>query len=412
MAHTYTNLTGAEGQDLEYDSANGWAKAGNFLIDTSRKRSGTASFVLTSGGSVTAFQDFPLSYGTSGSPFLTDRHYNCVSKYLWVAQTGNSANRIFSYLDGQTAGVVERAYAEIMADRTIRLTVNGVGTTATSTTALTENGRWHKLDFLYDSGSVSPNNMFRLRIDGVVEATLSGADGPTNDLDSFAWGQRTAQAGTAHIIYYDDGLIESSTALANIDYPPSRRVRRQGVESDGTYTAWTASAGSDYQCVDEVPPNADADYISADDSAAIATTVNLFSTATSGIRGKVLAASETVLVRQTLGTPVCRLRVRSGGVDSDTSAASTVTHTTYKARKRVMPDDTNGGGAWTIARLDGVEIGLTTEGGGVPASDIMRCTAMDWSVAFIPGRAKLVPPGQLGPSSVDQFTRSGGILGG
>lgn len=410
MAHTYTQLTGAEGQDLEYDSASTWAKAGNFVIDTTRKRSGTASFKFTSGGSIQSYQDFPLSYGTSGSPFLTDRHYNCVSKYLWVSQTGNSANRIFSYLDGQAAGVSERAYAEIMSDRTIRLTVNGVGTTATSTTALTENGRWHKLDFLYDSGSSSPNNMFRLRIDGVVEATLSGANGPTLDLDSFALGQRTAQAGTAHIIYFDDCLVEQSTALANIDYPPSRRVRRQGVESDGTYTAWTASAGSDYQCVDEVPPNADTDYISATNAAAIATTVNLFSTASSGIRGQVLAAAETLLVRMEAGAPEGSLRLRSGGVDSDLSVTS-VLHLTYKARKRVMQTDPNGGGVWTISRLDGVEIGMITSGLGA-AGDIVRCTAMDWSVAFIPGRAKLVPPGQLGPSSVDQFTRSGGILGG
>lgn len=410
MAHAYTNLTGAEGQDLEYDSANGWARAGSFNIDTTTKRSGTASFVVVTGGGIASYQDFPLSYGTSGNPFLTDRHYNIVSMYVRAAQQGNAANRIFSYLDGQTAGVVERAYAELLADMTIRLTVNGVGTTATTTTALIVADRWYKLDFLYDSGTASPNNMFRVRIDGVVEATLSGANGPTNDLDSFALGQRTAQAGVAHIVYYDDLMVEQSTALANIDYPPSRRVRRQNVESDGTYVAWTASAGSDFQCVDEVPPNGDADYIFATDLTAIATTVNLFSSGASGIRGKVLATALTALVRLEAFSPSMVLRVRSGGVDSD-SAASTLVNSAYKAKKRVMPDDTNGGGAWTNGDLDGVEIGLATTASGT-AIDIIRCTALDWSVAFIPGRAKLVPPGQLGPSSVDQFTRSGGILGG
>jgi hypothetical protein len=61
---------------------------------------------------------------------------------------------------------------------------------------------------------------------------------------------------------YDDLYINDDTGSYNNTYAGDIRVDAEFPTGAGSSTQWTPSAGSNYQCVDETPPNSDTDYVS------------------------------------------------------------------------------------------------------------------------------------------------------
>lgn len=122
---------------------------------------------------------------------------------------------------------------------------------------------------------------------------------------------------------------------------------------DGATVAWAASAGSDYQCVDEATPNGDTDFISS----ATPNDIDTFTYPALGLTGTVLGVAPTSVARKDdAGTRSIREVVRASGTDYPGGADLTLT-STYVAYQQVW--ETNpAGGAWTVAAVDGASFGV------------------------------------------------------
>lgn len=96
---------------------------------------------------------------------------------------------------------------------------------------------------------------FTLKVNGSQKASLTSKDtqnGGVGTVDNIMLTQ-----GFYGVYYADDICIDDAA------YPGTGGIEVLAVTADGTNTAWAASAGSDYQCVDENPPSA-TDYVSTD----------------------------------------------------------------------------------------------------------------------------------------------------
>lgn len=100
------------------------------------------------------------------------------------------------------------------------------------------------------------------KVDNVDDINLTGADTCANAneyADQFDWFN---QSGAANIWIDNWHLYNGADAAPwNAISTVERRVYFFMPNADGTPVDWTASAGADWQCIDEIPPNGDTDYI-------------------------------------------------------------------------------------------------------------------------------------------------------
>lgn len=168
----------------------------------------------------------------------------------------------------------------------------------------------------------------------------------------------TVSLGVAHVIsstftYHLDGGI----AVGGGAWPP---ICPGFVDSivptgQGNYNNWTSSVpGNKWLDVDEIPDNADADYIYISSTA-----LETFTHAASGIPGtpNVLAIGLRTMARLSsgaFGTYQGLLRLGVTDMVGDTAG----TAATYQAIGRVLTQTKPGGGGWTETDVDNVEIGV------------------------------------------------------
>ena len=121
----------------------------------------------------------------------------------------------------------------------------------------------------------------------------------------------------------------------------------------GNSTDLNPSAGANWQCVDEVPPNDDTDYVSSavvDDHDSYAAS-NLAATGTiSAVQWLARAKSDLV------GNPEIARILRIGG---DHQGADIAIDATYDYYAEILDQDPQAGpGAWTVAAVNGMELGV------------------------------------------------------
>ncbi len=115
---------------------------------------------------------------------------------------------------------------------------------------------WYLLEIHAKVDSVA--GFIEARINGLTECTFYGNtkpataaafDGATFQAVSFSAGK-----------YWDDIIIHDTTGATNNSWVSGNRIVLLRPTAAGSITGWTASAGSNYQCVDEVPPSS-TDYV-------------------------------------------------------------------------------------------------------------------------------------------------------
>jgi len=122
--------------------------------------------------------------------------------------------------------------------------------------------------------------------------------------------------------------------------------------ADGANTAWIASAGADYTCVDEATPNADTDYISSSTPGDRDT----FSYPALGVVGVVKAVMVCAVARKDdAGTRLVAPVIRRGGTNYDGTAVALGTG--YAGLAQVYEQDPSTAAAWTVANVDAGEYG-------------------------------------------------------
>ncbi len=149
--------------------------------------------------------------------------------------------------------------------------------------------------------------------------------------------------------YFDDLYIDDSQFHGNC------QVRTFMPDSDGTHSDFVRSTGSnDFECVDEIPPNVDTDYIKA----SVVGDKSTFGI-TTGVLGTVKAiqlSNHTRVINA--GTRKIKPLIRSNGVDYNGEESEVAFQSAYQSIMGCWDTDPDDSAPWTQAKLEAAEFGL------------------------------------------------------
>ena len=193
-----------------------------------------------------------------------------------------------------------------------------------------------------------------LRVNGTLDLNNTSADtqnGATTTVDHFQW--RSNGSGEWGMSM-DDLYICDDSGSVNNDFLGDIRVQRLLPSGAGNSTQWTASAGSNYQCVDDATPNADTDYVSETTAGEKDTYAFGNLTPTSGT----VKGVQTVIKarKDDAGTRSIAPVYRPVSTDYDgTTVAVSDSYSYLREITEVSPETS---AAWTIAEINGAEFGV------------------------------------------------------
>jgi len=187
----------------------------------------------------------------------------------------------------------------------------------------------------------------QVKVDGVLDLDFSGDTKPGTEttINAFQIGQTTPNPMT---IQFDNVVLDGAA------WPGKTNIQAIRPTGAGNSTQWTPSAGSNWDCVDEVPAS-DADNVvtNANDQADLYAAGNLVGTIDSVVCVQVQARA----VKEGVATPQnLALGVRTGATDYFSS--DKIIPTAAKSLFNLWVQNPNTSAAWTKTEVDGVEIGI------------------------------------------------------
>lgn len=190
------------------------------------------------------------------------------------------------------------------------------------------------------------------KVDGVADIDF---DGDTQETGNANLGQlyfgnyATDMPGN----YIDDIAINDTTSPQNNSWIGRGGIYGLFPEGAGNYTQWTPSAGANYECVDEVPPNDDTDYV-ADDTVGHKDTYEMEDLVPTD--GGIAAVQWIARAKlSAAGSGNFQRVLRYSGVDYNGSDLAV--DTSYKYFQEIFdqcPDATD----WSIAKVNALEAGV------------------------------------------------------
>jgi len=191
-----------------------------------------------------------------------------------------------------------------------------------------------------------------VKLDGVQVMDFAGDTQQTGNanLSVARWG---SAGGDEWIGYLDDIAVNDTTGSKNNSWIGRGGIYGLKPNGAGAHTDFTPSAGANYECVDEVPPNDDTDYVEDDVVGQIDTyTLEDLEPAT-GIVDAVQWLARVKLAAAGLGNFKRVLRYSS----TDYKGGNLAVDTSYKYFTEIFdqaPDSTD----WTIAKVNALEAGM------------------------------------------------------
>lgn len=166
--------------------------------------------------------------------------------------------------------------------------------------------------------------------------------------------QRDANIATSYYTMFTDLVICDSSGADHTGFQGDVDIETLRPDGAGNYSAWTPSAGSNYQNVDETTPDGDTTYNST------STTNNRDSYSMSSLSratGTVKAVLVNLVTRSPEGNhDQVKTFLRTGGVDLDSSGKS-AGQFSFIHRRYAFNTDADGS-AWTIAKVNAMEVGV------------------------------------------------------
>lgn len=137
----------------------------------------------------------------------------------------------------------------------------GVQVGSTSLAAFTDDS-WHWLEIRVVIGTTDTNGTIEVRVNDVVKINVSSID--TFGLNSGGIGSLTF-LGSSGDTRFDDIILMDTTGTGMNGFLTDSKITTLIPNGDGVTVNWAASAGLDYQCVDDGigGSNDDTDYISS-----------------------------------------------------------------------------------------------------------------------------------------------------
>jgi len=255
---------------------------------------------------------------------------------------------IASILDASTL----QCDLRLLADGTLRITRNG--TVLGTTTFAIASGTYYYIEFKIkiDNSTGTAD----IVVNGSNKLALSSQD-TQNTANATANQVRLGNnaVSTASTLDYDDfyscdgtGSAPTNALLGDV------RVETILPNGVGNTSAWTPSAGSNFQNVDETAPNADTDYNSTSNAGDVDTYNYPSITPTSGT---VYGVQVNMNARKDDGgTRTIAPVVRSGGTDFVGTSQNIGSSYTYY--QQLYEQDPNTAAAWTISNVNAAEFGV------------------------------------------------------
>lgn len=304
------------------------------------------------GGSGFAYREI-LSPGRYGGNYLRLRTTSSVWLYKTVGSStvltigfawrcsalSQPANFIYTYSNTTEAGLRMDATGAIKA-------YVGGGLVATGTKLL-NTGDWNHVEFQHYSHGAS--GTIKVKINGALDIDYTG-DTLVNANPStvYLYAPNNSQND------YDDFFILDDNGAVNNDFIGDHKIEAVLPGGAGNYSQWTPSAGSNYQNVDDNPPDEDSTYNSAPssglkDSYAMGDLTTL--------TGSISAVQVISRTRKDDAGPVeLRNFVRQGG--SDYAQTNVAQGDSYSVLSDILETDPDTGIAWTIAGVNSAEAGI------------------------------------------------------
>lgn len=320
---------------------------GGGSIVTSPVHSGSYAYRAVKSGSAgdeVAKINFP-AVATTGAVY--------VRFYVYIATGSTLTGNIFGISD-------DTNYTDRFTLRLNNATLQGAkaGVSFGSSLAVTT-GQWHLIELYVIVGPSNDN--YNVIVDGVDLGSSSSAAGYS--YDRITWGFFGHGGSPTVDVLFDDIAVNNTAGSYQNGAPGKGKIVHLRPNAAGDSSSWTPSAGSNYQCVDEVIPNDDTDYVSSsttnqedyynvEASGLIGTeTINVVAVSQ---RSKSITSSSTISVgaMKTEGGT----KAVSGTVNVGTSynTHSSDSSPTYNLITYQDPDGSN----WTPSTVDTMQIGI------------------------------------------------------
>jgi hypothetical protein len=319
-----------------YATADGAKKwnifSGNVTVGAPYARTGSMGCRLALGGTIAKYFDSQATWVVGAAAYPTSAAALAIS---------------ISLLDGGTAQLTLTTNAS-SGFTLYRGTASGTVLGSTSGPVLS-NGVWAYIELKATINNTT--GAYEVRVNGDSVLSASGVDtqnsaNATADQVSFNSGLDT---------YIDDVYILDGTGSApHNDFYGDVGVYPSLPSGAGATAQWDASAGSNYQCVDDATPNGDTDYVST-------STLNEIDTYAMGnitpTTGTVFGVIRYNYARKDEAGPRSIADViRSGGVDY-ANATNHALSTSWQYFTDVYEQNPDTSAAWTISEVNAAEAG-------------------------------------------------------
>jgi hypothetical protein len=268
-----------------------------------------------------------------------------------------------------TVGLNSNGKLGIYSDGTLQ---GSVGSTALNT------GQWYTVELLGGYG-LSTQREIRVNGSSYITATFTNTTSWTHI--------ETGLRGTANgaNIYIDDVVIDSS------EYPGASRLCLLLPDGAGDSTQWTASSGSNYECVDDGNPNDDTDYVST----TLTNRLDLYTIGNMPESPQSIKAAYVSARFRTSDTNFGKIgtRVKEGGSTSNGGNMTLGAINSYRSfedgsgtnpiYKQILTTKPSGG-AWTESAINATQIGFNST---ATSSPTLRVTMVWMYVEYVPQSA-------------------------
>lgn len=217
-------------------------------------------------------------------------------------------------------------------------------------------GQWYRVCVCVQWNSGTSRGKTRLYVDGVL---INSDDDGYATWIGWVFGFVTAET---YDVYLDDIVFDDDESLEDMG---NRRILRAGITGAGEYTEFDSEVGSatHFENVDELSYNdADYNYDTANSGSTKESYALQNSSAMGLIEADVIKAVKTTCrgKRGGGGGTVHNILRRDNGVDVEEPISLSTSFNFHSQIDESLP---NGGDDWTQGRLDGLEVGMSYNGG-------------------------------------------------
>lgn len=333
------NFTGFE----TGDNAEAAVTSGTFSVQSTTKRTGGYALRVNPASGVAAYYGL-RKVGANGKSAVLGIASGTVYATFYVYNDGaaNGSNCLCTF-----AAAAGSTYAAALIYNAATGKLQFGGSSSGQTNGTMYGNVWYRVDMAVTVNGATSCSIYTDA--GVFIETVTGTAFNVT-IDTLYIGASIAPGAAGQNFYFDDVAISDSAV------PGDCAIKVAVPTGDSaTNTAWSASAGNKWACVDELPPSA-TDYIesltTAGDRRYSATHA---SCATLSINGPIKAAKVVgVLWEPTSTTTLGAIGIRSGSTNFELSNVDIGT-TAEVTLARVDSTDPNTSAAWTISAVDAAE---------------------------------------------------------